>query len=352
MENKIFGLLGGQIKKNIVAELHELIVKAELRHFADAEASLADILKNEEFDVLYVDMPLRLRVMPLMSKTSPQARLGGGVDLVLRMPNGKLYGHNTEIYGFSYLLDSSCIDVKDKKCMILGNGLDAAAVYNVLKVRGASEIALISRDKYAGIAEHSDTEIVIVTSKAEKVSLDEVAALQAVIDIRPDRLNSEFAENKSVVSVNGYNMAAAKVKFARECMSGVEMTEDELTIAVQKLTEMRTSIILAGTDLAELGRNAALRMGRRFYDLNETIERLNGKSIEQIKRDHGDAELLRMKRVAAEWAAKQTGVVITVDETLKDLSLLKRNGVVISVPDGVGNDTEAILESIVKSLES
>ncbi len=352
MEEKIFGLLGGQIKKNIIAELHGAFGDAELRQLDVAQSELSAVLKHEAFDVLYVDAALRLRVMPLMSKTSPEARLGGGVDLILRMPNGKLYGHNTEIYGFSYLLDRAKLDVAGKKCVILGNGLDAAAVYNVLKARGASGVVLLTRDKYAGIGDHADAEIVAVTSRAEAASLEGFEKLEAVVDIRADRINSEFAERDGVVSVNGIPMAAAKVKFAREAMTGVELPDAELSSVIRKVEKQRTSIILAGPGLTELGRAVALRMERRFYDLNETIELLNGKSIERIKKENGDQELRRMKRVAADWAAKQIGAVITVGDDLEELSKLKRNGVVISVSGGVDSDTAMSVEDIVKYFES
>ncbi len=349
MNEKICGLLGGQIKKNMIAELHKLVAESDLRHFDVAPDALADLLKTESFDLLYVDMALRLRVMPLMSKTSPEARLGGGVDMILRLPNGKLYGHNTEIYGFSYLLDRAGLEIAGKKCLILGNGLDSAAVYNVLKARGASSTVLITRDKYANIGDHADAEIVVVTSRAEAASLEDFKKLEAVVDIRTDRLNSELAGRDGVVYVNGISMAAARVKFACECMTGVELSENELAAAVQTVTKMRTSIILFGPSLTELGQEIASRMGRKFYDINATIERLNGKSIEQIKKEHGDAELRRMKRVAVEWASKQLGAVITVDGT-EDLSKLKRNGVIFSMTDG--DDADKAIGDILKYFES
>ncbi len=353
MEEKICGLLGGKLKKNIVAELHGLFGGNGLKHFDVDANTLSDILKNEKFDALYVDTSLRLRVMPLMSKTSPEARLGGGVDLILRMPNGKLYGHNTEIYGFSYLLDRAGLDVSSKKCMILGNGLDAAAVYNVLKMRHADSIILMTRDKYANICDYTDTEIVIVTSRAEAVSLDGFEKLEAVIDIRTDRVNSDFAENDRIASVNGYAMAASSVKLASQLITGAEISENELLSAISKIEKMRTSIILAGTELTELGKAVADIMGRKFYDLNATIELLNGKSIEQIKKENGASELCRMKRVAVDWAAKQIGAVITVGDDLDDLSKLKRNGVVVSFPNGLDTDADiaTAVENIVRSFE-
>ncbi len=352
MNEKICGLLGGQPKNNIIAELHELLGGASLRHFDVAHDSLSEFLKTEKFDMLYVDMSLRLRVMPLMSKTSPEARLGGGVDLILRLPNGKLYGHNTELYGFSELLDQSGLDVAGKKCIILGNGLDAAAVFNVLKARNAGVIALITHDKYSAINDYDDTEIAVVTSRAEPVSLDNFGKLEAIIDIRHDRINSEFAEKNGVMSINGYTMFAAKVKFACECMTGVEISKDETMSAVQKITKRRTSIILVGAELSELGRAVAAKMERKFYDLNTIIERINGRSLEQLKQEQGVGELKRMKRVAVEWAAKQIGAVITVGDDLDELSMLERNGIVIFLPNGIEPDIESAADKIVKSFES
>ncbi len=380
MDKKIFGLLGGQIKKNVIAELHELFGDTELRHFEVAPDTLSSVLKSESFDALHVDMSLRLKVMPLMSKTSPEARLGGGVDLILRMPNGKLFGHNTEVAGFSYLLDRYGIDVAGKKCLILGNGLDAAAVYGVAENRGAGDVILITHDKYSTIEQHGDADIIFLTSRAERISVPSFTAGKIIVDIRTDRINSEYAMPfDASPEINGYAMAAAQVKLARELATGIAIPESELLGVTRRIVKKRTSIMLTAADhgaLAELGRALARRLDRKYYDLNSLIERMNGKSIEQISEENGANELLRMQLVAAEWAGKQTGAVITFDSSLifrseELLPKLKKNGIIVyrSIDDStrgqeayccrrgglaLGNDldTDAAVEKIVDFLGS
>ena len=335
MENKIFGSLCQRATKTIKWELHELFGERDYRNFEIDPAdnvAIAAFIRRGEFDALDVDVAYRRKIMPLLSKNSPEARACGSVDLVLRGDNGKLYGHNTEIYGFSYLLDRAGIDVAGKCCLVLGNAVDSAAVVIVLKQRGATVVGRST----------TDAEIVIATASAEPISLDEFTSVKTVIDVRGDQLNSSLlqdAVSRGIPAIDGCSMAAAQVKHSRELMLGVEINDGELSAATRNIKSRRTSVILIGADQKaklELGNALAEALGRKHYDLDQIIERLNGKSIKDIVSQNGEAELRRIEHVAALWVGKQAGPVITTGEGIvareDNLSPMKRNGVVIFVP--------------------
>lgn len=343
MENKIFGILCQKAGKSTISELHELFGENDYRKFEiDPQDNVAiiEFIKRAEFDALDVEPVYRRKIMPLLSKNSPEARACGSVNLVLRMANGKLYGHNTEIYGFSYLLDRAGIDVAGKRCLVLGNAVDSAAVSIVLKQRQAS---IIGR-------ECADAEIVVATASAEHISLDCFTSVKTVIDVRGDQLNSDLLQEaaaRGIPAIDGCAMAAAGVKHSREAVLGVEISDTELSSVIRKIKSRRTSVILIGADRQaklELGNALAEALGRRHYDLDQIIERLNGKSIKDIVSQNGEAELRRIEHVAALWVGKQAGAVITTGDGIvareDNLSPIKRNGVVVFVPDNENGLTE------------
>ncbi len=342
MENnqKICGIVCPKARKNIICELYELFGQTECRQFeieTQDSTGLNELLKSKDFDLLYVEMPYRLKVMPQLSKCTPEARLGGGVDIILKTENGKLLGHNTEVYGFSYLLDRAGIDVAGKSCVILGKSLTSVAVLAVLKERKAGRAVVVTRDKYEDMPDKTD--IIIATPSAEEISLDRFNGLSAVVDLRYDQLNSKLLQDavaRSIPAIAGCAMVSAGVKLACELVSQSAISEAELSRASCDIRRIRTSVVIIGNDQAgklELGNALSEKLGRRHYDLNKIIEQLNGKSIEQIIKQDGERELRRIEHVAAEWAGKQAGAVITTGEYIAcredNRGALKKNGVLV-----------------------
>ena len=80
-------------------------------------------------------------------------------DIVVDIPTGstlnqvtdvlkenKLYGYNTDYFGFGYMLKVSNIDIKDKIAVILGNGGASRAVVHYLVDNNVKEVYLVSRN--------------------------------------------------------------------------------------------------------------------------------------------------------------------------------------------------------------
>ena len=56
--------------------------------------------------------------------------------------DGKLYGYNTDYFGFSSMLAKSRVDVKGKKALVLGSGGAGVTVCAVLKSLGAVPVTI------------------------------------------------------------------------------------------------------------------------------------------------------------------------------------------------------------------
>lgn len=76
---------------------------------------------------------------------SDEAKKIGAVNTIY-LNEGKLYGYNTDYFGFGYMLKVSNIDIKDKIAVILGNGGASRAVVHYLVDNNVKEVYLVSRN--------------------------------------------------------------------------------------------------------------------------------------------------------------------------------------------------------------
>ena len=102
-------------------------------------------------------------------------------------------GHNTDYFGFSFMLRRSGLTVAGKKVLVLGNGGAAAAVCGVLDDAGAKTIT-ISRsgeNNYRNLHLHADANIIVNATPVgmypnvgeSPISLDQFPQLEGVLDI-------------------------------------------------------------------------------------------------------------------------------------------------------------------------
>lgn len=139
-----FGLIGHKISYSLSPEIHQAI-----GHFLgiDLTYSLIDIksddiesyikkLKNGIYQGFNVTKPYKEEVIAYIDELSPVARKLKAVNTIY-MLDGKIYGDNTDTFGFSYMLDYYQIKVDQKNVLVLGTGGASKAVDHVLQKRGA-----------------------------------------------------------------------------------------------------------------------------------------------------------------------------------------------------------------------
>ena len=88
------------------------------------------------------------------------------VNTLVRRPDGTLYGDNTDLFGFLYMVRSSGIDPAGKKALVLGSGGASVTVKAALEQLGA-DVTVISRsgpDDYDHLDRHADAQIIANTT--------------------------------------------------------------------------------------------------------------------------------------------------------------------------------------------
>lgn len=116
------GLLGGKLGHSFSPQIHGALADYRYTLWEKSPEELDDFLKNGDFTGLNVTIPYKKDVMPYCAELSEQAKKVGAVNTIVRRRDGTLLGHNTDYFGFAYLLKQSGIAVAGKKCLVLGTG--------------------------------------------------------------------------------------------------------------------------------------------------------------------------------------------------------------------------------------
>jgi shikimate dehydrogenase len=116
---------------NIDANYEKLLVKS------DELEEIIKKIKNDEIYGMNVTVPYKQSVIPFLEDQSDLAKQTNSVNTIFKK-NGKIFGDNTDIYGFEKSITNEEINIKDKSALILGAGGVVSSIIlalNNLKVK-------------------------------------------------------------------------------------------------------------------------------------------------------------------------------------------------------------------------
>ena len=93
-----------------------------------------------------VTIPYKQEVMKELDFISDEASKIGAVNTILLKDN-KLYGYNSDYFGFGMLLDNNNIKVKDNVVVVMGNGGAAKALLQYILDNNPKKLYLVTRNK-------------------------------------------------------------------------------------------------------------------------------------------------------------------------------------------------------------
>ena len=142
---KPFGLLGRKLSHSISPEIHAELCDYEYLLFEKEPQELDGFFEEKNFSGLNVTIPYKKDVIKYCSALSPAAEKIGSVNTITIKKDGTLFGDNSDYFGFSYMIEKSGVQIKDKICLILGTGGASLTVKAVLCDLGAKEVIFVSR---------------------------------------------------------------------------------------------------------------------------------------------------------------------------------------------------------------
>ena len=340
------GLLGEKLGHSYSPAIHAELADYAYKLYEVAPDALAAFLTGGDFDALNVTIPYKKAVIPYCAALSPIAQKLGSVNVLVRRPDGTLYGDNADAFGFAYLVRHSGVDIAGKKALVLGNGGASATVQAVLAQLGA-HVTVISRsgeDNYTNLERHADAQVIVNTTPVgmypntgkAAVDLRQFPQCALVLDVVYNPARTALllqAEARSIPCSDGLPMLVAQAVAAEERFfnRSIPAGENE-RILVQLRREMTNLILIGmpGSGKTTVGEALSRLTGREAVDLDQMIETTAGCSIPEIFQREGESGFRARERAAAEEAGKRTGVILLtgggIIKTAENYAALHQNG--------------------------
>ncbi len=323
-----FGLLGRKLGHSYSPQIHALLGDYEYPLYEKEPEEIEDFVLHGDFDGMNVTIPYKETVMPYMSELSDSAKKIGSVNTVIRLPDGTLYGDNTDYYGFSFLLENAGFNVKGKKVIVLGNGGASKTVVCVCHDKGAKEITVVSRrsetDNYENIQKHANADYVINTTPVgmypnngeSPVDLSIFKNCKGVADLIYNPSKTKLlldAEKLSIPTANGLTMLCAQGVKAAENFIKTEFPTEKTLEIVKKLEQQMLGIALVGMPgcgKSTVAKKLSQILGRELIDTDELIVQNEGRPIPEIFEAEGEEYFRNAEALAVKQAGKQSGKII------------------------------------------
>lgn len=367
-----YGLLGAHLEYSYSPEIHSKFGDYQYDLIEIPEEKLKEVVNSPEYDGFNVTIPYKRSVITLCDEVSSEALRIGAVNTIVK-ENGLKKGYNTDYFGFCYMLKRNNIELKGKKCMVLGNGGASAMVQTVMRDQGASEIVVVSRhgeDNYDNLDRHFDSEIIVNATPVgmypnngvSLVNVDDFPNLSGAVDLIYNPNKTKFildATTRGIPACGGLSMLVAQAERSSELFQHRVIDDEEIDAAIYDIRSELLNVVLIGMPGAGktfLGRRIAEREHRKFIDLDDLIVEREGMSIPEIFRTKGEDYFRNVETEVLRETCKMSGVVIAcgggIVKRKQNYNLAKQNSRIIWVKRDLDKlDTEGRPISQTKSVE-
>lgn len=343
------GLLGEKLKHSYSPQIHSYLSNYSYCCFEKSVEQLSDFLLHGDFSGLNVTIPYKKAVIPYCSELSDVAKKLGAVNTIVRREDGSLIGHNTDYYGFKYMVKKSGLDVQGKKVLALGSGGASATVIAAMRELGA-HVVIVSRsgeNNYGNLENNADASVIVNATPVgmypnagvSPVDLSIFPNLEGVLDLiyNPARTRLLLdAESRGLVAVNGLWMLVAQAKESAEWFSGTPL-DDLLIEKIHKTIcdQMQNTVLIGmpGCGKSTIGQLLAEKTGKRFIDADLEIELQAKMSIPEIFANFGEEGFRKLETNVLAELGKESGLVIATGggcvTRAENYALLHQNGTLV-----------------------
>ena len=369
-----YGLIGSSLLQSQTRKVHVLIGDYDynLIQTEDPE-EFARVLADKSYSGFNISGRYKTDVVSYLDELSDDARRTGMVNVVKRLPDGRLKGYNAELEGFRYTVRGL---VEDRKCVILGTGGSARSCAAVLRELGAREIILVSRDPAAAAERlggdhkvigynrlhlHYDADVLINATPVgqmpdiehspitdERLTVRLFSKLQLAVDLIYNPYRTKFLQDARRLTgchtKSGLEMLIVQAVESKYVWDGQDTDQEALERLVvsvkRKILDDQLNIIavgMPGSGKTMIFRRYAYEMGLEFIDTDERTEKLIGATMPEMLAlgETGMDYYRAMEHQAVKEACKHNGAVIATGggTVLNPLNrdFLRSNGIVVYV---------------------
>ena len=347
----MYGLLGEHLPHSFSPQIHLALGNHDYNLFEVAPENLEAFMKEHKFKGINVTIPYKKAVIPYLDVVSPEAQKIGAVNTIT-VRDGKLYGDNTDYFGFVYMLEKSGISIKGKKTVVLGGGGASATVQAVLHDFGAKEVIVVdlnTENNYQNLYLHYDGEIIVNTTPVgmypnnlkSLVNLDDFKNLSGVLDVVYNPLKTKLildAEERNIPCSAGLSMLVAQAKKAHEVFFDTKIETSVCEKIENILKKQMCNIVLigmAGCGKSTIGKVLAEKLNKELVDTDQMIENVENMPIPEIIGKFGEVHFRNCENAAVILAGREKECIIAtgggVVTRVENYNPLKQNGIIVFI---------------------
>ena len=325
----------------------------------DMEGGCKELLL--QYDGFNVTVPYKEKVLKYLDGTSQEAKSIGAVNTVIKS-GGRLYGYNTDPYGFGYIL---------KK---MGAESVKIASRNRAKCGDSEHITYECLQNYKGDVLVNTTPVGMYPNvDACPVSDEVICNFAIIVDIVYNPMFTKLLQSAVRLgkkAVGGLYMLVAQAMKSQEIWSNSAADKSVTREIYNKLAKQYflanggniylTGIMSCGKTVK--GKRAARELGWKFVDTDEYVEKISGKSVKQLF-DEGEKVFRDWESKAILELSQQKNLVVATGggAILRDrnVSAMRLSGIVVmierNIEDIIANvrtDTRPLLKDGADKLRS
>lgn len=330
---KSFAVIGNPVAHSRSPEIFNSL----FRHFGmdcsytaislESPAGLAGIMAKYDLSGVNITSPFKEEISRQLKNSDHVSKEIQAVNAVLKR-NGSLYGFNTDVHGVTRSLTDNGVDVKDRKCLIVGGGGAArAAVYAVNELHGRPFVCnrtdvkaeKISSDlgcshiRYDELKENlKDTFLLILT--VPDLSIEIKDDIKHTILLNADYI-SDGLRNYCHRYIDGCEWLVHQAVKTFDHFFDRNADPEWIKKVLKAGRNERNNIAVigpTGSGKTTYGRLIAGHYGMEFTDTDEEIEKRTGKNISDLFNSEGEDFFRRLEADAVTDACGKKNTVISV----------------------------------------
>lgn len=373
-----FGLVGHPLDHSWSSKIHGMLGSApyELHDLMPDQAE--DFIRNGSWQGLNVTIPYKPVAARLADSCSERVRDLGVANTLVHRPDGTIFADNTDVLGFSWLLERFCQrefggcaveTLSGRHVCVLGSGGASMAVQSAIRKAGTrpSVISRLTVDNYDSfLARHADVELLVNTTPvgmfpgcpSSVLPLDtmrQLTHLIGVLDVvyNPTRTGICLnAEKLGVPCETGLAMLVSQAFYSSELFQGKELDDSVVDAILRSILDTTENVVLIGmpgSGKTTTGKRLARMLGRPFVDIDDAISQNTGRSAAQIIREDGEDAFREVETEVTGSYCARSGFVVAcgggVVTRSANYDLLHQNGRIVLIDrpiEQLGSDERPI----------
>lgn len=324
-----YGLIGEKLGHSFSKIIHEQLADYTYDLIPLTRDELDAFLREKQFAALNVTIPYKETVIPYLDEVDSRAQRIGAVNTVVNR-NGRLCGYNTDFFGLCALIEHANIPLEHRNVLVFGTGGTSRTAAAVCGHLGAGSVLKVSRTpqngavSYEQAAKMAETEVIINTTPVgmfpncgeSPMDISAFPNLCGVIDAVYNPLRTGLvlkAQEMGIAAQGGLYMLVAQAAEASWLFTGKQVSAEETERAYKTVLRQKENIVLIGMPTAgksTVGRIAAEKLGKSFFDSDELSAAIGGKSIAGMFEQGGEKAFRAVERRAIALLSQQRGAVI------------------------------------------